>query len=142
MAEAALLGPAQVRAEQHLGEVLRVGAARVGLDRDDRVARVVLAAEERVLLEPFQLGAGLREHGQQLVLLEGADSLLEEADVALERLEALELLLDAAVLGREPRGPLLVAPEVGLVELLLELPKTFVQRGDVKGNHGPSRAGP
>src|SRR5207244_2525220 len=58
--EAALLGPAQVRAEQHLGEVLRVGAARVGLDRDDRVARVVLAAEERVLLEPFQLGAGLR----------------------------------------------------------------------------------
>ena len=41
--EVAVGGPAQVHAEEHLGEVLRVGAARVGLDRDDRVARVVVA---------------------------------------------------------------------------------------------------
>ncbi len=46
----ALLGPAEVHAQQDLGPVLRVGAARVRLDRDDRVSRVVLAGEERVLL--------------------------------------------------------------------------------------------
>src|SRR5919109_640136 len=36
--EAALLGPAEVHAQEDLGPVLRVGAAGVGLDGDDRVA--------------------------------------------------------------------------------------------------------
>ena len=37
--EAAVVGPAQVHPQEDLGPVLRVGAARVGLDRHDRVAR-------------------------------------------------------------------------------------------------------
>ena len=43
--EAAALGPAQVHAQQHLGPVLRLGAAGAGMDRDDRVLAIVLAAE-------------------------------------------------------------------------------------------------
>ena len=43
--EAAALGPADVHAQQHLGPVLRLGAAGAGMDGDDGVAAIVLAAE-------------------------------------------------------------------------------------------------
>ena len=49
--EAASLRPAQVHAEQHLGPVLGLEAARARMDLDDGVARVVLAAEELLQLE-------------------------------------------------------------------------------------------
>ena len=85
--EAATLGPAQVHAQQHLGPVLRVGAAGAGADRDDGVAGVVLAAEQPRLLE---LG-----------------------EPALDRVElALELGRDPRVLDRE-LGELLEVVELG-----------------------------
>ena len=43
--EAAALGPAHVHAQQHLGPVLRLGAAGAGMDGDDGVLAIVLAAE-------------------------------------------------------------------------------------------------
>ena len=49
--EAAPLGPAQVHPQQDLGPVLGVGAAGAGVDGDDGVAGVVLAAEQARLLE-------------------------------------------------------------------------------------------
>ena len=49
--EALPLGPAQVHAQQHLGPVLRLGAAGAGMDRDDGVAGVVLAGEQGFGLE-------------------------------------------------------------------------------------------
>ena len=52
--EALRLGPARVHAQQHLRPVLRVGAARAGVDLADRVALVVLAAEQRAQLEPVE----------------------------------------------------------------------------------------
>src|SRR5438270_8430157 len=65
--EAAVGGPAQVHAEQDLGPVLCVRAAGAGVDRDDRVAGVVLAVEERVLLEPLELAAERDDRGLDLV---------------------------------------------------------------------------
>src|SRR5829696_837023 len=56
-AETAPLGPAQVHPQQHLRPILGIGAARACVDRDERVAGVVLAAEERVLLEAVELAA-------------------------------------------------------------------------------------
>ena len=53
--EAAPLRPAREHAEQHLGPVLRVGTARAGVDLADRVALVVLAAEQRAQLELIEL---------------------------------------------------------------------------------------
>src|SRR5438552_2481332 len=50
-AEAAALAPAEVHAQQHLGPVLRLEPAGAGVDLDDRVAAVVLAAEEAEELE-------------------------------------------------------------------------------------------
>ena len=59
--EPSALRPPEVHAKQHLGPVLRLGPARAGVDRDDRVLAVVLAAEHlldlaglHVLLERVQ----------------------------------------------------------------------------------------
>ena len=49
--EASTLGPAHQHPQHHLGPVLRVGAAGAGVDLADRVALVVLAAEQRAQLE-------------------------------------------------------------------------------------------
>src|SRR5262249_56928461 len=43
--------PAQVHAQRHLGPVLRLGAARAGLDVDERVRRIHLAGEHALELE-------------------------------------------------------------------------------------------
>ena len=45
------LGPAQIHAQQHVGPVLRLGAARAGMDGHDGVARVVLARKQRLGFE-------------------------------------------------------------------------------------------
>jgi hypothetical protein len=121
--EAPVLGPAQVHAEQDLGPVLRVGAARAGVDRDDRIAPVVLAGEERVLLEALELGAQGRERRGDLV-----------SHVAVHRRElggvlvlpaqtfvALEPPRHPGVFGRDLGRALLVVPEPRSAHLLLEL---------------------
>src|SRR4030095_12007809 len=53
--EAAVRGPALVHAQEHLRPVLCVGPARPGVDLEQRVSGVVLAGEERVLLQPLEL---------------------------------------------------------------------------------------
>src|SRR4029077_12564095 len=121
--------------------VLGVGAPGVRLDRDHRVACVVLAREERVLLQPRELAAHVAQHGLELLVGERAGTLTQELDVRDELVIAPELLLRALMLGGEASGALLVVPEVGLRELLLELVEADLQRSGVKGNHGPSRAG-
>src|SRR5437764_866358 len=98
-------------------------AAALGVERDGGVPGVVLAAEDRVLLELLQLAAERRDRGLDLGRhlpvhreeLGGVLVLLREPAVALEPPR------DARVLGRDPRGPLLVVPEAGLPHLLLEL---------------------
>ncbi len=55
--EAALLGPAGVHAQQHLGEVLRVDAAVLGVDLHDARRIVVLAGEQAAELELVERGS-------------------------------------------------------------------------------------
>jgi hypothetical protein len=84
--EAAVAGPAEIHPEQHLRPVLRVRAARAGGDRDERVTGVVLAVEERFLLEAGELVA------------DGGDLL---GDLALERRVELEQLTSVVDLALE-----------------------------------------
>ena len=116
-------GPAQVHAQQHLGPVLRVGAARVGLDRHDRVAAVVLAGEERVLLQPLELAAQRHDRRRDVVreALVQLEQLARVVVLARQAVVALEPPREARVLGGDGRRMLRVVPEAGLSELLLEL---------------------
>src|SRR3954454_2908317 len=44
--ELALLGPLEIHAQQHLGPVLRLGAARAWMNRANSVAAIVVAGEQ------------------------------------------------------------------------------------------------
>ena len=52
---AALLGPAHIHAQQHLGPVLRLGAAGAGMDFEIAVVGVGLARQEALDLAPLRL---------------------------------------------------------------------------------------
>ncbi len=65
--EAAALGPAQVHPEQHLGPVLGLGAAGAGMDGDDRVLPIVLAAEHLLDFAGVDLSGQLVEGAAEIV---------------------------------------------------------------------------
>src|SRR5215218_9965140 len=66
-AEAAVRSPTLVHPQHHLGPVLCVGAAGAGLQRDDGVARVVLAVEERGFLQAVELAPERLDGGGDVV---------------------------------------------------------------------------
>ena len=140
---AAVGRPAQVHAQHHLGPVLRVGAARAGVDRDDGVTGVVLAVEERVLLQSRELGRDGRQLRPQLVLERRVhlEELARLLDLAVQPLVAVEPARDARVLGGDARCLLLVVPESGGAHGGFELFLAGRQLNGVKGTHEPSRAG-
>ena len=137
--EAALLGPSHLHPQQHLGPVLSVGPPRPGVDRDERVARVVAAGEEALLLELLQalLNAAdlVLELARDLgVLLGELGERLEVLDVTLQVAVQRQPLARARVLGPDLRRPLLVIPEAGLPHLVLERLNALAQLGWVKGS--------
>ena len=88
--EAAALGPAHHHPQHHLRPVLGVGAARAGVDGHERVAGVVVAGEEPLLLEGGEpLLDGLERLvellGELRVLLGELDEPVEVGGVGLER---------------------------------------------------------
>jgi hypothetical protein len=124
--EAALLGPAHLHPQHHLRPVLGVRAARAGVDGDERVAAVVLAREQALLLE---LDEALLE-GRELVVELGRDvgvlgeQLGERVELLDPRLEVAERLhppRDRLVLHPEPGRLALVVVEAGVGHLLLEV---------------------
>ena len=121
--KAAAFSPALIHAQQHLRPILGVRAAAAGLDRHDCVARVVLAVEERVLLQPLELLAqrlqrrlDLRRH-----VAVHREQVAGVFVLAPQPVEALEPPRQARVLGGNRRRVLLVVPEPWFGELLLEL---------------------
>ena len=141
--EAAVVRPAEIHAQQHLRPVLRVGAAFARVHGHDSVARVVLAVEERVLLQALELTPERLQLGGDVVGEVGLE--LEQLGcvvvLALESFVALEALREAGVLGRDGGRASLVVPEARLPQLLLELGDAGGYRIGVKGNHEPRRAG-
>src|SRR5262249_7322424 len=116
---AAPLAEAQVHPQQHLGPVLRLEPARAGMDLDDGVAPVVLAAEELLELELVER----RGHGGDL-LTELAErvgiAFLGELEEDLRLVDALPLAPPAVDGMCEPGGfavhalgALRIVPEVG-----------------------------
>ena len=119
------LGPAQVHAQQHLGEVGGVVAAGAGADRDDRGPIVVFAVEEGLHLEladdVLKLGDLLaRLVGGVLVvhLLRELDQHIEVVETLLDVGDALEVGLAMAERARDLLRFLDVVPEIGCAGLL------------------------
>ena len=146
--EAALLGPAQVHAQQHLGPVLGVGAAGAGRDLDEGGAAVVLAGEERGLLQRVDLARGRagrwRPARSAISSSSSASSTIvgRSSSSVREAVEQVELAGQLGPLGAHLAGGAGVVPESGRGDRLVELGDAGAERVGVKGNHGPRRAGP
>ena len=137
------LGPAQVHAHEHLGEVGGVHAAGLRADRHQRLAGVVLAREQRADLQALdvvaQLGALGVGVGQRPDPVGPAALLLGQLVEHGQVVEAAAQLLDApqVALGvREPAGDLLrglgVVPQVRAPGLLGQVRDLGAQRGQVR----------
>ena len=118
------LRPAQVHAQEHLRPVGRLGAACTGRDREDRVALVVLAAEEQaralavvVTRDRVELAV---EVGLERCVAVGARELRELTQVARSLLELAprgELLAQALCGAEDALRGVRIRPEVGLAGL-------------------------
>ena len=123
--EAALLGPPHLHSQHHLRPVLGVGPAGARVDRHQRVAGVVPAGEQPLLLELVEAllygpDLVLELAGDVRVLLGQLGERLEVLDVPLELTVHRQPLAGARVLGPDLRRSLLVVPEAGLPHLVLE----------------------
>jgi len=139
--DAVTLRPAQVHALEHLGPVLRLGAAGAGEDLQDGVAVVVGTGEGVLELERIELALQRQEVALQrlgevrLALVLGfreLDQLQPVVDAALQATPGLEGLL---LLGEPPHvgaGGVLVVPEGRCGGLLLEVRDLPLDGGQVK----------
>ena len=120
--EATIGGPAQVHAQEHLRPVLSVRAPGSRVDLEHRIASVVLAVEERVLLQASEFGLERGDQLRDLVLVFAElEQLARVRVLALQALVALELAGKTCVLGGDARRTGLVVPEPGSSHRLLEL---------------------
>ncbi len=120
-----LLGPAQVHALQHLGEVRGVDAAGTRTDRDDGGMRVPLPVEQRLHLELAEQLLDARELGARVIRRRLVRLLVRELDHDLEVVEAArdgrdlrEVGLPVAQRARDLLRLVGVVPEVGGAGLL------------------------
>ena len=135
--EAAALGPAQVHAQQHLGPVLRLGAAGARVDRDDRVLAIVLAAEHLLDLAGLHFLVERVERLRELGVdrLAGLGPLDEHGEIVallLERRDELAILLEPAAALQHLLRFGLVLPEIGRGGARLEAGQFFVGAGGLK----------
>src|SRR5581483_1746650 len=136
--EPAPLAPAEVHAEEHLGPVLRLEPAGAGMNLDDRVAGVVLAAEELPELELREAGFDLLDLRAELVQRVRI-AFLGELEEDLRLVDALALAAppvdgvpDAGRLAADGLRLLGVLPEVGRRRLRAQVGGATLQRGEVK----------
>ena len=148
--ESVPLRPAHVHAHQHLGPVLRFGAARARMDREQRVAPVVRPPQQVLQFEGLELGldrGGLRLEPAlhlEVHMRLGVDQLdqlaplvhaLAQGVVGVERaLQPLGLLDDGA-------GALRVGPQAAVGHGVLELGEAARLAVHVKGSSAVPGAG-
>ena len=120
--------PPQIHPHEHLGEVGGVDATGLGADRDERLALVVLAGQQRPNLELAecladrrQLDLGLGERVGVALLLGHLEQDAQVVEPPAQRLNPGELALDVRQAARDALGLLLVVPQIRSGGLLVEV---------------------
>ena len=114
------------------------------MDLEDRVACVVFAGEESVLLQALKLVLDRSELLRELLLERRVEleELLRVLVLVLQALVAREPAAQPGVVGRDLLRSRLIVPEARSLHLRLERLAPLPDPLRVKGNHGPRRAGP
>ena len=142
---AVALGPAQVHAQQHLGPVLRLGAAGAGMDRQDRAALVVGARELELELERGELRVEALGEGAHLGLDRGRVLVVELAPggelvgVLAQAAQDLDLLLGGAAALQDRLVLLGPRPERRVLHRAVERGELVFYLGALKDTPGGRR---
>ena len=137
--EAVLVRPLHIHTVEHLRPVLRLGAARAGVEGQNGVAVIVLTGEQRReadLLDPLlQIGEALLQLGQQagvvhlVAHVDEGEQVVARGDELFKAVDLILQLLGAHLIGLRALD---VVPEAVLMRLGLE-PRDLVLGGfDVK----------
>jgi hypothetical protein len=131
--------PTQVHAQQHFGPVLRLGAARSGLEVDVGIVGIELAGKHAPEFEPCHALFGSLDIAdnfaeQLLVILSTGE--LEELGVvrqcALERADCFDDIAERGALAPECLRALGRRPDRGVLELAIDLFEPFALDVEVK----------
>jgi len=124
------LGPAGVHALQHLGPILRLGAAGAGVDLDEGVVAVGLAGQQAFDLAALGLrrhrlqgGHGVRHHGGVAVALGQLDQLHAVGDLNLQLADGVDAGGDAGAFAHEDLRRFGIAPERRVLGAVVQLLK-------------------
>lgn len=125
---APLFGPAQIHSQQHLGPVTGLGPAGPGVDRDNRVAGVVVSAEHppqlgivEPLLEFANFAIGL---GRGVAVARFVGELEQNLGVGEKRLgvdKERDLALESALLAQQLLRALAIVPQRRIAGVFIEL---------------------
>ena len=145
--EAHALGVADVHAVEHLRPVLRLGAARARVQREQGVAAVVFAVEQRgeferveILPHALQLPADFLAHGVVVLFLGQFHHHFDVVGAGNEGFVVLYLRLGLMGVGGDALRALQIVPEAGGGHVFLIFYQIFAQLGDVKVSHLPLRS--
>ena len=144
--EAFALRPAEVHAQEHLRPVLRLRAAGAGVDGDQGVAVVLRPAEEGFGLQVFDVVAKLLELRRQfrdhrLAFVAEFEEGSNVAELPGQGLLGFDHPLQVLALLQELLGGLRLAPEVGFVQLLVQVREPGPKGRGVKGSSAARRRG-
>src|SRR5262245_47331530 len=142
--EAAALHPAEIHAQQHLGPVLRLGAAGARMDGDDGVLPIVLAAEHLLDFAGLHLLIERVERLRELRvdLLARLGPLDEHAEVVAlfpERPHQIAILLEPAAALQDFLGFGLVFPEIVGGRTRVQAVQLLLGAGGLKDSSGGRR---
>ena len=142
--EPAPLDPAQVHAQQHLGPVLRLGAAGAGMNRDDGVPAIVLAAEHLLDLAALDKAGELLDAVGELrddvfPLARPVDEHAQVVRLGRERGDQLDFFLDTPAALEDLLRLDLVAPEIGRRGARFYLGELVSRACGLKDNSGDRR---
>ena len=135
--EALLLGPAQIHAQQHLGPVLALGAARAGMHGDDGVERIGLAGEHGPRFELFgercqRLDVALQIGEHVFALARQLEVGLNVAGAADQFLVVGDQLFQALAVAHQGLGRGGIGPEGRIGQLLFYVGEFPADAGRVK----------
>src|SRR5436190_1769683 len=135
--EAAPIHPAHVQSQQHLGPVLRFGAAGAGMDRENRVPPIVLAAEHLLDFGGLHFAVERVERLPQLAIdgLAGFEPFDEDGEIVAllgQRSRQVAVLLEPATALQDLLCLGLIFPEIGSGGARFEARQLFVGAGGLK----------
>ena len=143
--EAAALGPPKVHPQEHLGPILRLGAAGPRVDGEDGVLPIVLASEHLLRFGRLDLSSERVETRRQLAedVFALAGPLHQNGEVAraaFQRFDEVAVFLEAAASLQHLLGFGLIFPEIWRRDPPFEPAQPFDRLGGLKASSADPRS--